>query len=75
MRGTWPSVAVERVAASASQSTTFAISCTRLLTPRASAVAERSCESLARRQGCEEMWTLAGKGAAMLGQLSLSGAD
>lgn len=51
--------------ASASTATIVAISLTRVFVSRALVDFDRSCESFARRQGCFDTCTLAGRGAAM----------
>ena len=47
--------------ARASEPKSKEISWIKVLTSRALVVLERSCDSLARRQGCVETWTLGGR--------------
>lgn len=50
----------------ASQARIVVISWTRSFVSRVDAAWERSCDSFARRQGCAETWTLAGKDEPMM---------
>ena len=53
---------VWRHVAKASQARNKVISWTSVFVSRASVVSERNWESLARRQGCLEMWMMVGRG-------------
>lgn len=61
-----PSSTTSSVPASASQPSSVVISETRALVSREEVACERSWESFARRQGCEETWTFGGRGEGIL---------